>query len=106
MADLVNISMSGATLCLVAERLFSIFVAPKMRTKEERQARAGETSGEKDPAFWEKKFGQIFDEKLDQRVLPILEKQTSIQESLARTMEGMATQLKELTDVSRKARRR
>lgn len=100
MADPVTITVSGATLALVAERLFAYFVSPKLRTKEETDARKPpNSSGDKDPAFWQQEFRAAIDEKLEQRVIPILEKQTSILESLAHTSEGIAD------SVSRRRRR-
>src|SRR5689334_10684890 len=93
MADTVTVSVSVATLGLLAERLFDLIVKPRLRTKEEQAAKRGDTSGEKDPAFWKQEFRSAVDEKLDQRVMPILENQTRILESLARTVEGIATQM-------------
>jgi hypothetical protein len=98
MADPVTITISGATLALLGERLFAYFVTPHLRTKAEAVARAGNTAGEQDPAYWKQEFraSQIEVNKL--QVMPILEslgraqeKQSAILESMAKTMEGVAT---------------
>ena len=103
MAEPITITLQAGTVLLIGERIFALFVAPRMRAREE--PRKGQSSGEKDPAYWENKFGQVIDEKLDQRIIPILEKESQILESLARTMEGVATSVKELADSSRRRRR-
>jgi hypothetical protein len=64
-----------------------------------------ETSGAQDPAFWKQEFRSAVDEKLDQRVMPILDNQSKILESLARTQEGVAMLVKELVETSRRRRR-
>jgi hypothetical protein len=85
MADPVTITISGATAVLVGERLFAYVIAPRFR-----QGQIGANSGDKDPSFWKQEFRQAIDEKLEQRIMPILERQTTILESVARTQEGMA----------------
>jgi hypothetical protein len=104
MADPVTITVSGATLALVAERVFALFIAPRLRPKED-SASSNSSSGQKDPAFWKQEFRSAIDEKLEQRIIPILENQQKILESQARTQEGVALLVKELVDISRKRRR-
>jgi hypothetical protein len=76
---------SGLAALVIKDVLF--FIVPKFRG-----ARAS-VSGDKDPSFWKQEFRSAIDEKLDQRIIPILEKQTAIMESVARTQEGMVTLL-------------
>lgn len=100
MADVFTFTTSGATLALIAERLAVYFIVP--RFKDRRPIQEGSTSGDKDPAFWRAEFRQAIDEKLDQRIMPLLEKQTEILESVARTQEGMATMVEQLSDRKRR----
>lgn len=115
MADLVTISMSSATVVLIAERLYAYMIAPNMRTKEEQKAYQGSASGDKDPDFWRAEFRHAIDEKLDQRVLPILKGLADNHTDMVGLLKDRTSYfqqqtdlLKELVDVSRnnRARRR
>jgi len=103
MAEPITITLQAGTLMLLAERAYVYLIQPRLRTKEDAIVKGN--SGAQDPAFWKSEFREAIDEKLDQRVIPILENQSKILESLARTQEGLAQMLTELVGVSRARRR-
>ena len=106
MADPITITLQGGTLLLIGERLFAYLITPRLRTKGETEERKSLiTSGDQDPAFWQREFREAIDEKLDQRVIPILEKQTAILETQARTMEGVSATVRDLADIMKRRRR-
>jgi len=112
MAEPVTITVSAATVVLIAERFYAYLLAPKLRTKEEQKVFEGAASGEKDPAYWKSEFRQAIDEKLDQRVLPILDKLAENHADIVSLLKDRTSYfqqqtdlLKELVDVSRKRRR-
>lgn len=112
-ADGFTFTVSGTMAALVIERLYAYMLAPKLRTREEQKAFEGTASGEKDPAYWKAEFRQAIDEKLDQRVLPILSKLTDNHGDIVTLLKDRTTYfqqqtdlLKELVDVSRNKRRR
>jgi hypothetical protein len=98
-AEPITIALHSGTVILLLERAFALFIQPRMRRN------GNETSGAQDPAFWKQEFRSAVDEKLDQRVMPILERQTVIQEAQTRTLEGVAMLVKELVETSRRRRR-
>jgi hypothetical protein len=100
MAEPITIALHSGTVILLLERAFALFIQPRMRARN-----GNETSGAQDPAFWKQEFRSAVDEKLDQRVMPILERQTVIQEAQTRTLEGVAMLVKELVETSRRRRR-
>lgn len=111
MADPVTITVSGATLALVAERLFAYFVSPKMRTKEETAAR-GERSSDKPPEFWQKEFRDAVMEVNRLQILPLLETMVEGHKEIVDMLHGRTVLfqqqidlMKELAEVSRRRRR-
>lgn len=98
--DAVTITTSSATLVLIAERLVAYFIIPRLRSS--RSTQEGATSGDKAPSYWRQEFRAAIDEKLDQRILPILERQTVILESVAKTQEGMASLVEQLAEKKRR----
>jgi hypothetical protein len=103
-AEPITIALHSGTVILLLERAFALFIQPRMRAKENTSS-DNVNSGEQDPAFWKQEFRSAVDEKLDQRVMPILERQTVIQEAQTRTLEGVAILVKELVETSRRRRR-
>ncbi len=111
-ADGFTFTVSGTMVALVVERLYAYMLAPKLRTKEEQKAYQGSSSGDKDPDFWRSEFRHAIDEKLDQRVLPILKQLADNHTDIVGLLKDRTTYfqqqtdlLKELVDVSRKRRR-
>lgn len=110
--DGFTFTVSGTMAALVIERLYAYMLAPKLRTKEEQRAFEGAASGDKDPAYWKAEFREAIDEKLDQRVLPILKQladnhtdMVSLLKDRTSYFQQQTDLLKELVDVSRKRRR-
>lgn len=119
MADAITVTMSGATLVLIGERLFAYLISPRLQSKPEKPPIASSTSGDKDPAFWQKEFRDAVMQVNEMQVLPWLQK---ISEGLERLAEAHADVIKllqersalfqqqtdllrELVDVNRRKRR-
>jgi hypothetical protein len=105
LADAVTITI-GATQLAILAKMANDFLAPRFSAAREasRISSLANTSGEKDPAFWQREFRGAIDEKLDQRIIPILENQSKILESQALTMAGIAKIVDELVILSRRRR--
>lgn len=102
MADeAIHITMGTGMALMLIKQAWE-FLGPRLSASKERAA----DSGGKDPSYWKQEFRAAIDEKLDQRIIPILEGQQKILESQARTQEGVAKLVEELVDVSRKRRTR
>jgi len=90
-ADLITITVHSATALLVAERLFGYVVIPLLKKQKENGA-----SGSKDPAYWQREFREAIDEKLDQRILPLLKQGSDSQAQTSQTLSKIETLLEEL----------
>lgn len=107
MADPITITVSSATVLLVAERLFSIFLQPRLRSSSDRhveKANGNGASGAKDPAYWQREFREAIDEKLEQRILPLLKTTTETQVEISKTLLKTQATLEELVSQRRRSR--
>lgn len=111
MAEPVTITISAATAVLIAERLYAYMLAPKIRTKEEQEAR-GERSSDKPPEFWQKEFRDAVMEVNEMQILPLLKTMVEGHKEIVDMLHGRTVLfqqqidlMKELAEVSRRRRR-
>lgn len=102
-----TITIKVGTLLLLLERLGSYLLPLLIRRRE------GETSGAMHPSEWKREFRDAIDEKLEQRVLPLMEKMVEGHQDVVNLLKDRTAYfqqqtdlLKELVEVSRNRRRR
>lgn len=83
MADGLTLTIGATQLAVLAKIAFD-FLGPRIAS-----GRNG-SAGEKAPEYWQREFRSAIDEKIDQRLIPIMENQSRILEKQTETLESIA----------------